>query len=138
MSAPRITSRMRCPPSPAEMIAAPAASPKMKQVARRPAQALYMVSPELLSPELRNSDLPGGRLNSYVWCPRNSHLLLAQCDKPQGVWGTGPPVRKTLPSVHSQLANSSTPKLNVTLNQNNCKELLRIVTNRVEEKSDHE
>ena len=47
-----------------------------------------------------------------------SHLLLAQCDKPQGVWGTGPPVQKTLPLVHSQLANSSTPKLNVALNQN--------------------
>ncbi len=44
-------------------------------------------------------------------------MLLAQSDKPQGVWGTGPPVQKTLPSVHSQLANSSTAKLNVTLNQ---------------------
>jgi len=42
-----------------------------------------------------------------------------QCDKPQGVWGTGPPVQKTLPLVDPQLANSSRPKLNVALNQNN-------------------
>ncbi len=52
---------------------------------------------------------------------RSNHTLpaslLAQCDKPQGVWGTGPPGSGNTVFRPSSLAYSKTAKLNVTLNQ---------------------